>query len=90
MPRPISFEAAKARYPHRYTGEHVPSWARERAPNGRCYAPGFRNDREWYANTLFPGEAGIPKRHKHCETSNQSWPLGQWLDHPYQPRKGGL
>ena len=33
MTRVISFEQAKARYPHRFTMEHVPAWSRERPCN---------------------------------------------------------
>lgn len=82
MKRP-SFEQACARYPHRYTMEHVPAWARQSAPNGKFYAPQFRSDREWYEATKFHGESDFATR-KHCYTSGQTWPLGQWLDKPYR------
>lgn len=81
MTRPLTFEQAKAQYVHRYTAEHVPAWART-PHNGRYYAPQFRNDREWYDNTLFYGESELATR-KYCYTSGQTWPLGQWLDAPY-------
>jgi hypothetical protein len=81
----ISFEEAKQLYVHRYTMEHVPNWAKGNpCPNGKYYAPQYRSDKEWYDNTLFPGEGHISKRSEHCESSNQSWPLGQWLNYPYE------
>lgn len=83
-PRTISFETAKAQYPHRYTQEHVPLWARVRAPNGKYYAPQFRSDREWYEATSFYGESELASK-RYCYTSRQTWPLGQWLDQPFKP-----
>jgi hypothetical protein len=83
MKRPISFEQAKAQYTHRFTMEHVPVWAILRAPNGKYYAPQYRSDKEWYDNTLFAGESELATKEA-CYTANQSWPLGQWLDQPYQ------
>lgn len=84
-----SFEEACKMYQNRYTMEHVPLWAAGNPGNGRFYAPQFRTDREWYDNTLFPGEDGHlatgPRRNA-CMTSGQTWPLGLWLDEPY--RKG--
>lgn len=82
-----TFEQAKAQYVHRFTMEHVPAWARSGAPAGRYYAPQFRSDAEWYANTLFPGEhhpMAPRKRERHCYTSGQTWPLGRWLTAPYR------
>jgi hypothetical protein len=88
MKRPLSFEQAKAQYIQRYTLEHVPTWAgRTPADSGgtetRFYAPQFRTDREWYENTLFPGEGHVGKHERQCYTTNQSWPLGKWLDRPF-------
>jgi hypothetical protein len=88
MARP-TFERAKAQYVHRYTMEHVPAWtAQINANNGKYYAPQFRTDREWYDNTVFPGEPGHSeyriRKSEYCETRNQTWPLGQWLDRPYK------
>jgi hypothetical protein len=85
MSRPISFERACAKYPHRYTMEHVPDWARHRAPGGQFYAPQYRSDREWYDLTKFPGE--LPKAFffgGHCYSTGQTWPRGHWLDRPFQ------
>jgi hypothetical protein len=83
MTRKLSFQAATSKYVHRYTAEHVPQWARTPAPNGKFYAPHFGSDREWYDNTLFHGESALASR-KHCYTSGQTWPLGQWLDEPFR------
>jgi hypothetical protein len=84
MPRPITFEQARAQYPHRYTMEHIPDWARKLCDGtGKYYAPQYRSDAEWYANTHFPGEHGIPHKSKYCNSNGQTWPLGDWLDAPY-------
>lgn len=80
--RPLTLQQAKARYPHRYTMEHVPAWARKACDNGRFYAPQFKTDAEWYAATKFYGESELASR-SHCHTSGQTWPLGQWLDAPF-------
>ncbi len=90
--RKLSFEQAKARYVHRFTGEHVPAWALLRPCDSggtetRYYAPQFATDREWYDATKFPGEEGHPfpdSRRGDCYTAGQTWPLGQWLDKPYR------
>lgn len=87
--RPITLKEAKRRYVHRYTLEHVPLWgvgAVTHAPNGLYYAPQYATDQEWYDNTSFPGENGSSRRAKYCESRNQSWPLGQWLDAPYRKK----
>ena len=83
MTRP-TLEKARAMYPHRYTMEHVPNWARMPADKGKFYAPQFRTDAEWYAATLFPGDAGHHGFKDSCMTDAQTWPLGQWLDAPYR------
>jgi hypothetical protein len=85
MPRPITLQCARNMYPHRFTMEHVPEWAHKPCEgNGKYYAPQFRTDAEWYANTVFPGEGSKPRTDDHCNTSGQTWPLGQWLDAPYK------
>jgi hypothetical protein len=72
MNRKITFEQAKAQYIHRFTMDHTPAWARDTE-----YKPHYASDREWYENTVFPGEKGIHGNSKHCYSSNQSWPLGR-------------
>lgn len=89
--RTITLQAAKRQYPHRFTMEHVPDWANKRPCDDggtvtRYYAPQYCTDLEWYENTVFPGEGGIPKREKYCESRGETWPLGKWLAAPY--RKG--
>lgn len=75
----ISFEAACAQYPYRFTMEHVPHWAQHPVIGDptKFYAPQFRTDREWYENSQFFSFGP-------CYTVNESWPLGQWLDKPYK------
>ncbi len=85
--RKISLKTAQSRYPHRYTMDHVPNWAKRPCDgNGKYYAPQYVSDQEWYDNTIFPGEKGHPLGKDHddcCHTTNQTWPLGQWLDKQY-------
>jgi hypothetical protein len=81
--RKISFDEACRRYVHRFTINHVPTWAGSVNPNGKYCAPQFRSDREWYDNTKFKGETGWIGRGSDCFTTNQTWPLGQWLDRPF-------
>ena len=82
----MTIDQAKAAYVHRYTMEYVPEWAKQQAPNGRYYAPQYRTDAEWFANTLFPPNNPVArsKRDTSCFSTNQSWPLGHWLDAPFQ------
>jgi antirestriction protein ArdC len=79
-------------YVHRYTAEHVPSWSRKPAPNGRHYAPQYQNDSEWLDKTRFPItrsrqgirlKSGSTANTTHCESNDPSWPYGQWLDRPF-------
>lgn len=81
-----SFEQACSRYVHRFTMDHVPEWARMVREDGTFYAPQYRSDREWYDNTLFPGEAAYPfgKRDTSCFSTGATWPLGQSLAKPYR------
>lgn len=81
--RPISFRSACAQFVHRFTMEHVPAWSRKQRDDGTYYAPQFRTDAEWYANTLFAGESPIATRNT-CYTSGMTWPLGTALDRPFE------
>jgi hypothetical protein len=81
--RPITFEQAKAQYVYRYTMEHVPAWALRTSETGKYYAPQYSTDAEWYDNTRFPGEHEVGAHDGHCMSTNQSWPLGHWLDAPF-------
>ena len=82
MARAITLNEARNKYPHRYTLEHVPAWARKAREDGTYYAPQYRSDAEWYENTTFPGEGHIPKRSRHCESTGCTWPMGQALTQP--------
>lgn len=77
-----SFELACRTFTNRYTMEHVPQWAREKQHEGKYYAPHFRTDAEWYAATLFFGESELATKNI-CHTTGQTWPLGRWLDKPF-------
>jgi hypothetical protein len=83
MQRSLTFEQARATYPHRFTCEHVPRWALRQRDDGTFYAPQYRTDSEWYERTTFPGERHLSKRSPYCESSGQSWPLGQSLPAPF-------
>ena len=63
--------------------DHVPAWARKICINGFFYAPQFRSDAEWFANTKFKGDAGWHGVGSDCQTSGETWPLGEWLEAPY-------
>lgn len=82
--RNITLEQAKARFPHRFTCEHVPAWALKPMADGRYYAPQYETDQEWFDNTVFPGEPNLHRNNKHCLCKNASFPRGQWLDAPFQ------
>lgn len=77
----MTLERAKALYVHRFTMEHVPQWALKAAPNGKYYAPQYASDAEWYSKTLFPPNNPFHKRN--CHSQSPSWPLGTWLDSPF-------
>lgn len=88
-PRSISFGEACAKFVHRFTMDHVPAWAKvpPAAHSGtetRFYAPQYRSDREWFERTRFHGEPGHLGKPHECTSTGQTWPLGQWLDRPYQ------
>ncbi len=82
MSRPVTLAQARAQYPHRFTMDHVPAWARQNM-GGKFYAPQYRSDAEWYENTLFPGESDLCTDGA-CFSMNQTWPLGKWLDSAYK------
>lgn len=71
-----TFEEAKREYPHRFTMEHAPDWAKEeQRPDGKYYAPHYKTDCEWYSNSHF--------YHDGCSCTNLSWPIGKELDKPF-------
>lgn len=63
--------------------EHIPEWSKRIRSNGTYYAPAYSSDIEWYENTIFPGEEDIPNRSRFCRSSNQSFPLGEYLKTPF-------
>jgi len=78
----MTFKRACAKYTNRFTMEHVPEWAKwPTAPNGKFYAPQYRSDKEWFDNTKFPPDPACFKTD--CHSTNQTWPLGRWLDHRF-------
>lgn len=81
MKRP-TFEQACSQFPHRFTIDHVPAWARWPKPDGTYPAPQFRSDREWYDSTKFYGETPMATR-GHCYTTGETWPLGESLAEPF-------
>lgn len=66
---------ARRRYVHRFTGEHVPAWARQPRPDGTAYPVQFADDADWLANTDFPvTKAGaLASRPSDCR-SRPTWP----------------
>lgn len=78
----MDFERAKRNYPHRFTMEHIPDWARQKCNDTFFYAPQFRSDKEWFEHTVFPPNPLCDK--EHCYTSGQTWPLGKQLSSPYR------
>lgn len=85
----MTFEEAKRRYIHRFTLEHVPHWATVVTVNGKYYAPQYASDWEWYQNTLFPPLNPLGKRVRSCYSTGMTWPLGLWLEKPYERRSKG-
>lgn len=77
----MTFAKAKKLYIHRFTMEHVPTWAEHPAPNGKYYAPQYRTDQEWYDNTRYWDNN---LQYPDCFSTRQTWPLGHWLDQQYR------
>lgn len=63
---------------HRFTGMHVPDWARQRMANGKLPKVQFATDREWLENTRFAVRADgrRDRRVTRCESS-PTWPEGK-------------
>ncbi len=66
---------AKARYVHRFTGEHTPEWARKPRSTGKPWPLQFSDDVDWLAHTYFPvTKAGkLALRPSYCQ-STPTWP----------------
>lgn len=60
---------ALARFVHRYTRDHKPSWVAKETPVQ------FASDADWLAHTLFwvRKDGSIAERPSHCE-STPTWP----------------
>lgn len=77
-------ETALARFTHRFTGEHRPSWAGKLRPDGTRYMPQFKDDADWLAHTEFhvtkSGKLveryGANNRHDFV-ISHPTWPFGK-------------
>lgn len=88
--RKLTLDQARARYPHRFTMDYSPRWAKEPFEAGplagKYPAPQYASDLEWYENTVFPGEPGLHGNCKHCQSGRPTWPLGLTLTLPYSRR----
>jgi hypothetical protein len=75
---------ALAMYVHRFTGQHVPEWARHPINGKHHYQVQFRDDADWLANTDFPiTKAGKIASRGRCR-STPTWPEGEgFRDTPY-------
>lgn len=64
---------------HRFTKDHIPTWSRQKRPDGNDYKPQFASDQDWLNNTFFqvtPKKGNLCKSTKSCY-SNPTWPDGQ-------------
>lgn len=74
----------KARFVHRFTGEHKPKWAHKPFKNESlrltAYPVQFADDTDWLANTYFEvtKQGELDRRTGHCE-SYPTWPLNPEL-----------
>ena len=62
-------EIVKLNYIYRFTGEHRPTWASEKMPNGQSYNPEFKTDNEWIDSKAFNFIADgsrLNRSIKHC------------------------
>ena len=78
-------EALRA-FTHRFTGEHVPMWSRDVAPNGSFYAPQYAVVFFFLFMSLFAvgGAGGLVRGNNvHCESTKPSFPWGTWLEKPF-------
>ena len=74
MKRKLTLAQACAQYPHRYTLDHIPQWARKAMANGSYPAPQYASDAEWYHLATFPGESGCHGNCKHMISGSPTWP----------------
>lgn len=59
----------KAAFVHRFTGEHVPAWAKQPRPDGTAYEPMYATDADWIADKAFyvHKDGQIASTPHHCE-----------------------
>lgn len=75
LPRALQ-EEAKRRFLGRYTGEHMPNWAKRPMSNGKAYPVQFADDADWLANTEFfvvKDRSRLAYKPGHC-VSHPTWP----------------
>ena len=77
---PAVQQECRARFVHRFTGEHRPRWANEPMPNGTPYRVQFKDDADWLAHTKFNTKADgtLDERYSYC-VSDPTWPEGNPL-----------
>jgi hypothetical protein len=70
-----------AHYVHRYTRDHVPSWARAARFRGLPYPVQFDSDRDWLENTRFATreDGRLDGRARFCQAA-PTWPDGRPSD----------
>jgi hypothetical protein len=63
------------RFPHRFTGDHRPAWARGIWKGGKPYPLQFASDADWLARARFvvKADGSLDERVTHCESS-PTWP----------------
>jgi len=78
--RPEARQEALSAFVHRFTGQHIPSWATERWKGSQTYPVQFKDDEDWLAHTRFSVTASgrLDRRADHCESS-PTWPLNPEL-----------
>lgn len=84
--RPSVKRDVLARFTHRFTMDHVPSWASKRRDDGTYYAPQYASDDEWLSNTIVRTrkDGELDNRYSACESNTPTWPLGQSLPAPFR------
>jgi hypothetical protein len=78
---PPAREQAKARFVHRFTREHKPTWARGKRPDGKSYRVQFASDADWLEHSEFAvtKSGKLDARSSHC-VSHPTWPDGEGFD----------
>ena len=81
---------ALAAYTHRFTRDHVPSWARKPLKPGAFYNVQHASDHDWLAHTRFAvnKDGSLDRRVKSCDSS-ATWPEGKGFRSSPYTRSGG-